>query len=348
MPNQSDPNSNNQGLTNPPPAPPVQPTEPGSDPQQTAPPASEMPVFLDPSVEPPAEPVSAENTNRPSFLTVEETPQATPSPAIAADNFAPVAPPAETTNEPPSPPTSPSFVVAPTNSPKSGSGKGKKVAAVVGLVGLVAATIIGVAAVGSNRLQQSSAWDCEQYEFSVSKAGLVTVVNGSSRNEPIQKAQVKINNAIVQTFDVPALSPGQSATLGNVSIPGETFTWEVIGTVECQDGGSYQATTTPTPAATPIAQCGAIVAYNTNWEKLTSAQLTALKPGDKVRFAVEGITLSGTIDKARFNINGTQRPEVSTKKPNSNEFYDEYTIPAGVSTFNLGAQIHHQETNNWY
>lgn len=115
--------------------------------------------------------------------------------------------------------------------------------------------------------EESFAWDCSKYNFNVNSSGLVTVQNDSTRNEPPQKAAVKIDGAQVAEFDVPALSPGQGATLGNVFVPTRPFNWQVIGTVDCQDSGQAspvisceqltfsinepEETPTPTGASTP-------------------------------------------------------------------------------------------------
>jgi hypothetical protein len=100
-------------------------------------------------------------------------------------------------------------------------------------------------------------------------------------------------------------------------------------------------THTPTPTNTLSASCSDVRAYDANWNLLNTSQLASLKTGDIVRFAVEGTASSGTFDKARFTVNGQLRSEVSTKKPSSNEFYDEYTIPAGTVNFTVSAQVHH-------
>lgn len=123
---------------------------------------------------------------------------------------------------------------------------------VTGLI--VAATVIlaGVAIFTAVRLYQlrrenisltgpesePAAWDCKKYSFSVSGNGLVTVANNSGKNEAAQQAQVYINDSLAATFDVPALPPGQGATLGTVQIPqGPTFRWRVHGTKDCQNSG---------------------------------------------------------------------------------------------------------------
>jgi hypothetical protein len=120
--------------------------------------------------------------------------------------------------------------------------------------------------------EEPRAWDCSNYTFNVKDNGEVTVSNNSSSSESPQQANVYINEQLVATFDVPALPEGQSATLGQVSVPGGTFNWRVAGTVDCLSAGSSgQApkactslafnfiepsatptiTPTPTPTATP-------------------------------------------------------------------------------------------------
>jgi len=105
------------------------------------------------------------------------------------------------------------------------------------------------------------------------------------------------------------------------------------------------ATPTPTPTP-PAAACTVVKAYDTNWNQLTAAQLSALTAGSVVRFTISG-TPAGQIDKARFTINGVLGSEVTTKKPGTDEYYVEYTIPAGVSSFTVTAQIHHL-TLGWF
>ncbi len=95
---------------------------------------------------------------------------------------------------------------------------------------------------------------------------------------------------------------------------------------------------------TTTGQCQNIQAYDTNWTKITD--LSTLKAGDKVRFTAAGSATAGSFDKARFTINGTLRPEVTQKKPTTGEYFDEYTIPAGTTTFSVKAEVHHS-TLGW-
>jgi hypothetical protein len=97
---------------------------------------------------------------------------------------------------------------------------------------------------------------------------------------------------------------------------------------------------TPPPGTTISCQCDLIRAYDTDWNELNSSALSQLKAGDTVRFAVSGNTNSGAIDMARFTINGTLRAPVTQKNP-SGEYYDEYTIPDGTTSFTINAELHH-------
>lgn len=122
----------------------------------------------------------------------------------------------------------------------------------------------------------------------------------------------------------------------------------------CQlDGWNYNiklnncsGTPTPPPPDEPTAQCLDVKAYDTGWNQLSADQLKALKAGDEVRFTVSG-TPANKIDKAKFKINGVDRPETTDKKPGSDEYYDKYTIPAGVTSFTIKAKLHHK-TLGWF
>ena len=111
----------------------------------------------------------------------------------------------------------------------------------------------------------------------------------------------------------------------------------------CCTCGSTPPTAKPTakPTLPPGVDCNclAIKAFDAEWNVITN--LSSLVAGDVVRFTVSGKTNSGAIDKARFTINGTLKPEVTAKRPSTNEFYDEYTIPEDVPTFTINAELHH-------
>jgi len=84
------------------------------------------------------------------------------------------------------------------------------------------------------------AWDCQSYNFILDQNGKVSVENNSSRDEPSQQAKVFINNNLVATFNVPALTKGQSAEIGTVNIPNEaTINWKIEATKDCSDSGSF-------------------------------------------------------------------------------------------------------------
>lgn len=224
----------------------------------------------------------------------------------------------------------------------------KTIATILGVVLLVAGVAAGVYLVNQQTQVTTKAWDCRNYVFEISEDGVVTVRNGSTRNEPLQSATVIINGDTVATLDVPALEAGDAATLGNVPIPEGGFTWQISGSKDCKNDGKYGPEESPTPTIPQISgQCGAVVTYDSSWNQLNSSELSTLSSGDSVRFAVSGTATSGTFDKARFTINGTLRPEVTNKRPGSEEFYDEYQIPAGTLDFDVKAEIHHSDLG-WF
>jgi hypothetical protein len=108
------------------------------------------------------------------------------------------------------------------------------------------------------------------------------------------------------------------------------------------------ATPTPRPGVEISARCLNIQVFDTNWDEITD--LSSLKAGDIIRFTVSGTTNSGNIDKARFRINSpTWRTGVVAKRPGTSEFYDGYTIPEGVTSFTINAQLHHTNTGiGWF
>lgn len=95
------------------------------------------------------------------------------------------------------------------------------------------------------------------------------------------------------------------------------------------------------------AVCGDIKVYDANWKLISKSELEKFEPEDMIRFSVECEASSGSFDKARFNINDLLTPEVITKRPESNEFYYEYTIPDDVKTFDVKAEVHHSELG-WF
>jgi len=133
--------------------------------------------------------------------------------------------------------------------------------------------------------------------------------------------------------------------------------WQSDITASTSKGGACKAadhgllpcgTPTPTPTTAISCQCNFIKAYSPTWQLLNSSDLSALKPGDKIRLAASGTASSGSIDKARFKINNGSWQETATKKSGSNEFYIEYTIPSGVTSFTIEAQVHHNMLGQWF
>lgn len=173
-----------------------------------------------------------------------------------------------------------------------------------------------------------------------------TVANGARESAVAQACGGNPNHGF--TFNIPAsLKDGRqhSVYAYAINVGGGSGNPLLLGsprTFTCAT-----PTPRPTPTAPPVAQCLNVKAFNTSWVQLTAQQLAQLKPGNKVRFTVAGQASVGSFTKARFTINGNTRSEVTVKRPNTNEFYDEYTIPNdGTTSFSITAQIFHQ-TLGW-
>ena len=162
----------------------------------------------------------------------------------------------------------------------------------------------------------------------------IKLTQGCQDNGEILSQDAKVG----QTFS--ANNPSCGTIQVDVGCKNTANTYGNVGGVS---KGAAQACSTPTnpPGPGPSAQCLNVKAYDTDWNLLSTDQLKALKAGDKLRFTVAGTTTGGSFDKARFKINGVQRPEVTQKKPSSEEYYDEYTVPESIASFTINAQIHH-------
>ena len=121
-------------------------------------------------------------------------------------------------------------------------------------------SIVLVTVLGAGAFSAADAWACSQYNFRVTDSGTVEVENRSDRDEPSQNADVYINSNYEDTFNVPAMPRNTGwTTIGNISVPSGNWSWEVVGSKDCQDSGNHQGPTatptntpvTPTPTDTP-------------------------------------------------------------------------------------------------
>lgn len=103
---------------------------------------------------------------------------------------------------------------------------------------------------------------------------------------------------------------------------------------------------TPTPAPAISAQCLEIKVFDTNGDRLTQSDLVSLKPGDQIQVTVASSATLGTIDKARFRINGSTDMESDQKKANTNDYVIQYIIPQDAAGLSIEAEIHH-DTLGW-
>lgn len=101
--------------------------------------------------------------------------------------------------------------------------------------------------------------------------------------------------------------------------------------------------------------CAAVKVYDTNWNPASApssdsgASAPVLRAGTKYRFTVLGSPVA-SIQKARIKFtlsDGTLTTKYSTqKKPNTNEYYVEYVVPAGTTSLDVKAQV--SDGTTWY
>ncbi len=266
----------------------------------------------------------------------------------------------------------PQAVVTAPHAPKKYGGK-KVIATIFGILLLVGGVAAGVILV--QRQQQiaeraASGKECQQSQDCIL---LDNPGNSGSFTSPRPISHVKVTAKDVYEYQTGDTNDG----CYHVVINGSFLSWNRVGEgPDCKDVSNVQVwmkegeiapTSSPTPEPTEVpgetptptsrltpteppvtpnevtAQCSDVKAYDTLWNLLSSNDLSALKKGDKVRFTVSGTSSGGTFDKARFTVNGTSLGETTKKKPGSNEFYVEYTVPEKVVTFTVKGEVHHSE-----
>ena len=274
----------------------------------------------------------------------------------------------------------PNNVVLAPHTPKKYGGK-KVIATIFGLVFLVGAVSIGVYLVRQQQLLQQQAASGRECQQSPDCVLLDNPGNEGSFDAPRPIIRADITDQEVHGYGIGESDDG----CRRVTIRDNYISWNKYGSGnECKDisnvqvwlGQPPQPSNTPTPteipsptpttppgitpSATPTtnpspspttppsitAQCSAVTAYDVNWNTLSATELSSLEEGDLVRFAVSGSASGGSFNKARFSVNGQSIGESLTKKPGSDEFYKEYTIPAGTVYFEVKGEVFHS-TLGW-
>lgn len=191
--------------------------------------------------------------------------------------------------------------------------------------------------VGSIRCtQHPQVQECKQWNSSCSKGVWKPTAYYSTIPKICADSRCQNESFCQSPTTPPTVPPTQHPTATPSHYPTATATPKVSPTP------SPTASPTFSPTASPGApSCITIKAYDDGWTVLTEVQLTALNPGDVVNFCVNGDAPSGTFDKAQFMINTTIKPESTTKRLNSNDFCQTYTVLSTDTTMNIKAKIHH-------
>jgi len=289
----------------------------------------------------------------------------TPLYSPPSDTILPTATPQKADDDNSSSQSQMSAVVNSPHVPKKYGGK-KVIATIFGVLLLIGGVATGVFLVQRQQLLEQEATSGAECQQAPDCILLDDAANSGSFTAPQPIRLVKITNQSVYEYQPGDTNDG----CYHVIINGNSLSWDKVGSGPgCKDvsnvhvwlgAGEESPTLTPSPTPTETegtptptlpagitAHCNDIKVYDLQWSPFSSDDLSKLKAGDIVRFAVSGTASSGTFDKARFTINGGQQPEVTTNKPGTSEFYDQYTVPAEVSTFNVSAQVHHVDLG-WF
>lgn len=163
-----------------------------------------------------------------------------------------------------------------------------------------------------------------------------TTGNTGSNLGPINCSEVSWDDGITATVTEPCPGGGYLIEKTNNTV------WCTADNSNCKPGtGGGGGSPPPTNTTNSAANCQNVKAYSSTWAELSKAQLSELTAGTAVNFCVSGITNTGAFDRARFTINGAAQAQTTTKRQNSSDYCQIYTIPAGTTTFKVTAIIHH-------
>lgn len=255
-------------------------------------------------------------------------------------------------------------VITAPHTPQKYGGK-KIIATIFGIFVLIGGIAAGVLLVQRQQELREKAASGSACDHSPDCVLVDNAQNSGSRTVERSIAYVDITDKDYHRYE-----PGETDDgCRKVSISGNTVTWERYGDgPNCKDVSNVQIwmgqgeiTPTETPKNTPTptqppcvtqppsitAECSNVKAYDTNWNQLSQTQLGQLEAGTTIKFTVSGTASSGSFDKARFSVNSAGLGETALKKPGSDEFYIDYTLPTNTTSFNVSAQIHHSSIG-WF
>lgn len=135
---------------------------------------------------------------------------------------------------------------------------------------------------------------------------------------------------------------GTLAWMSEVQWPASCGTAPTGGTSD--NGGTNNGTQTPNPSNPSSCQCTEVIVMDANNNKLSSDDLKNLKAGDIIKFGVKGTSSGeGSIDKARFIINGETSRTLSKERDRAggNYYVLRYVIPEGLTELKVQAQLYH-------
>lgn len=226
------------------------------------------------------------------------------------------------------------------------SATGKVIATILSILILVGGVITGVFLVQKQQeiREKASEQECQQ------SANCFIIDN------PEDNGSYKINGIIYDVYltnenaDIFSAGTTEDGCYKTV-IQGDTLGWERIGPdSECENLVNIQVWMIELPQEPPdpvVSQCRNINVYDSEWNQLTSNELSQLTKGDVIRFTVSSSTTAGSIDQARFIINDVTREPTNLRKPTTNEFYMEHVITEEAEQLEVKVELYHS-TFGWF
>lgn len=238
-----------------------------------------------------------------------------------------------------------------TNGQKKKFAGGKFIATILGLFLLIGGIGAGVYLVGQNQNIKEKAWIPKEADLTNNSSYIGDNPDAVKTNKNSKKELDNEESSSSQTTTSQTVKDtgGGIYNCGSGSAPecvGKKNGENSGGGKTCkirEDGKTCSSVKDEALAdATSTAQCQNVKAYSgANFVLLTPESISMIKQGDPLHFCVTGSASSGSFDKARFTINGVAQSETTLIRPGSTDFCQSYTVPAGVTTFNVTAQIHH-------
>lgn len=197
--------------------------------------------------------------------------------------------------------------------------------------------------ISNDRAGQGSTGSFVKLNISSSNTSVATVTPS--------EIQVNDDSALTKTYDLTGTAVATGTATFKVTVDMKPCpacqTTSNICDVSLPINVGTVSTNSPSPTATATAgtapQCTGIKIYDANFNEIPASDYSKLSPGTQIKIAVTGTTPAGSFDKARFFVNDPVNPigeSPSTVPSNPAEYYIDYTVPSGVTSFTISGELH--------